>query len=136
MDTFPIVHKFPMHWGEMDALGHANHTRFLVWMETARIKLFEATGLMGTNGIGPILAKVDLDYRKPVHFPATLICGVKVSKIGGKSFTLEYAIAHQSTPSDWLAHGSTVIVLYDYKTAQSVTIPTKIREALEKHIGA
>ena len=82
-----------MHWGEMDALGHANHTRFLVWMESARIELFQSIGLLDHKTIGPILADVQVSYRKPIHYPANL-CGVRVTRIAG-GFTLHYAIGRQ-----------------------------------------
>ena len=52
---------FSTHWGEMDALGHINHTRYLVWMETARIELFRAVGLLEHPDIGPILANINVD---------------------------------------------------------------------------
>lgn len=137
MPYFPVVCRFPMHWGEMDALGHANHTRFLVWMESARIELFQSIGLLDHKTIGPILADVQVSYRKPIHYPANLWCGVRVTRIGTKSFTLHYAIGQQvsekiqTNEHSWLAEGTTVIVTYDYAKSSSVRIPDEVRIAME-----
>ena len=126
-----------MHWGEMDALGHANHTRYLVWMESARIELFKQIGLLNNPEVGPILADVQVSYRQPVHYPAELWCGARVTRIGTKSFSIHYAIGRQSSENeasaeqDWLAEGTTVIVTYNYTKACSVRIPDNIRAALE-----
>ena len=137
MSFFPVICRFPMHWGEMDALGHANHTRFLVWMESARIELFQKIGLLNRSDLGPILADVQVSYRQPVHYPAQLWCGVRVTRVGTKSFTLHYAVGLQEGGDDpsaaqhWLAEGTTVIVTYDYANSCSIQIPTDIREAIE-----
>ena len=138
MSFFPVVCRFPMHWGEMDALGHANHTRYLVWMESARIELFRKIGMLSHPDLGPILADVQVSYRQPVHYPAQLWCGVRVIRLGTKSFTLHYAVGLQGSPDNisdktqWLAEGTTVIVAYDYKQACSIQLPDDMRVAIER----
>ena len=131
MPTFPNLINFPVHWSEMDALGHVNHTRYLVWMETARIALFHDIGLMDVPNIGPILANVNADYHQPVHHPAELWCGVRVTRIGTKSFTLHYAVGNQGEPDKWVAEATSVIVVYDYKSNRSCKIPENVRTLLE-----
>ena len=34
---FPVEVRFPLQWGEMDALGHANNACYFRWFEAARI---------------------------------------------------------------------------------------------------
>ena len=133
MKEYPVKVEFPVHWGEMDALGHVNHTRFLVWMETARIVLFEQIGLMaqGQPEVGPILANINVDYLAPVHHPATLVCGTRVTGLGNTSFTLEYGVSHVDTPDILVARASSVIVLVNYVEGRKVALSQHLRDALE-----
>lgn len=119
----------------MDALGHVNHTRYLVWMETARIELFRAVGLLDIPNVGPILANINANYLLPVHHPADLWCDVWVGRIGGKSFTLHYAMGHKEEDNP-VVEGTTVIVVYDYKRNSSVAIPENVRAALTNYVRA
>ncbi len=138
MRDFPVAVEFPMHWGEMDALGHANHTRFLVWMETARIALFREVGLIskGQPTVGPILANINVDYLAPVHHPADLVCGVRVSRLGRTSFVLEYGVAHVGAPDELVARASSVIVLVNYEKGIKVEISPALRESLESLLSS
>ena len=124
---------FSTHWGDMDALGHVNHTRYLVWMETARIELFRAVGLLDIPNVGPILANMNANYFLPVHHPSDLWCDVYVSRIGGKSFTLYYTIGRQGEDRA-VVEGTTVIVVYDYQNNHSVAIPKHVRDALNQYV--
>lgn len=133
MKDYPITVRFPVHWGEMDALGHVNHTRYPVWMETARLMLFERIGLLaeGKSSLGPILVNMNINYRAPVHFPAELICGTRISRIGNTSFTMEYVVAHAESVDQIVADGTTVIVLYNYADERTVPVPVELKAAME-----
>ena len=133
MDDFPISVEFPIHWGEMDALGHVNHARILTWMETARIALFDEIGLQsrGDLTIGPILANINVNYYAPIHYPGRMNAGVRVTKVGRTSFTLDYAITNADAPERVLAGGTTVIVLYDYDAQSKTEIPQSMRAAID-----
>lgn len=134
MDGYPVTIRFPMHWGEMDALGHANNARFFTWFESARIALFErlAMGAGRPVGIGPVLKSTRCEYLAPVVYPAEIVIGVRVSRIGRTSLTTEYAAARAETPDAPAALGEGVVVLVDYGTMKPVPIPDDVREALEK----
>ena len=133
MQEYPVTIEFPVHWGEMDALGHVNHTRFLVWMESARIALFEQIGLMaqGQPEVGPILANINVDYLAPVHHPATIVCGTRVTGLGNTSFTLEYGVSLNDRPDILVARASSVIVLVNYVEGRKVELSPDLRDALE-----
>ena len=129
MTDFFTTIRFPTHWGDMDALGHVNHTRYLVWMETARIKLFHDVGLMDIPNIGPILANINADYHRPIHHISDVWCGVRITRVGTKSFTLHYAIGLDGDET-YVAEATTVIVVYDYHSNCSTPIPDKVRALL------
>jgi acyl-CoA thioester hydrolase len=78
MDTvvaFPVSLTIPVAWGDMDAFGHVNNTVYLRWLESARIDYFKKVGLldrMARDRVGPILARTEIDYRRPVTWPDTV----------------------------------------------------------------
>ena len=132
MHDFPIAVEFPVHWAELDALGHVNHARIITWMETARINLFDRIGLesVGEISLGPILANINVNYYAPIHYPAVVVSKARITKIGRTSFTMEYAVVNRDDPNTALAVGTTVIVLYDYKAQTKTEIPQALRDAI------
>ena len=137
MNGFPVVVHFPVHWGELDALGHVNNARFFTWFESARMALFERVGLAstGTPEIGPILAHTSCDFLAPVRHPAELLAGTRIVGLGNTSFTMEYQLALASRPEVTVARGRGVIVLIDYRDGSKVPIPAALREQLEAFCG-
>ena len=132
MEGFPVTVRFPMHWGEMDALGHANNTRYFVWFESARIEMFHRIGVTADrpSGQGPILATTSCDFLRPLRWPAELVVGARIPRVGRTSFTMEYAVALADTPDEPVARGSGVIVLIDYDTGAKVEIDDALRQRI------
>lgn len=133
MGDYPVTVRFPLHWGELDALGHANNARYFVWFESARIALFQKIGLQtaAPAGLGPILATTRCDFLRPVTFPAELIVGTRITRLGTTSFEMEYAVSCADTPEEHLARGSSVVVLVDYEKMQKAPLPAELRKAIE-----
>ncbi len=129
---FPVVIRFPLHWGEMDAFGHVNNTRYFAWFESARIRTFEKIGVVTDKPlrVGPILATTQCDFLQPIAYPASIRVGCRVSKIGNTSMSMEYEVRTEGAdrPS---ATGSSVIVLMDYETGAKVPIPAEIRDKIQ-----
>ncbi len=126
--TFPVRIEFPLHWGEMDALGHVNNTRYFAWFESARIRTFERIGVLADkpSSIGPILATTRCDFREAIRYPATVSVGCRVSEIGRTSMHMDYEVRVAGSERVF-ATGSSVIVLIDYATGEKVPVPPEIR---------
>lgn len=133
MQDFPVVVRFPVHWGELDALGHVNNGRYFTWFETARMELFRRVGLefSGTPAVGPILAHTSCDFLAPVRHPAEILAGAGIGKLGNTSFTMRFGVALADAPERLVARGEGVIVLIDYGTGAKVSIPGDLRARLE-----
>jgi|HubBroStandDraft_1064217.scaffolds.fasta_scaffold36098_2 acyl-CoA thioester hydrolase len=130
---FPVVVTFPVHWGEMDALGHVNNARFFAWFESARIALFQRIGVLADRprDIGPILATTSCDFIRPVRYPCTVSVGARVANVGRTSLTMEYAVWSDGRPDDLCAKGASVAVLVDYATMQKVPVPAEVRARID-----
>ncbi|MEM7483181.1 MAG: thioesterase family protein [Acidobacteriota bacterium] len=132
MGTFPVEVSFPVHWAELDALGHVNNARYFTWFETARMELFQRVGLATTGlpKIGPILAQTECRFKAPVQYPATVQVGTRVARLGNTSFVMDYRAALEAKPEEAVAEGSGVVVMFDYQGGAKVPIPTDLRARL------
>jgi acyl-CoA thioester hydrolase len=133
LEGFPVVVVQPVQWGEQDAFGHVNHVVYFRWYESSRIAYSQRIGLMDlhkTQRIGPILASVSNDYRRQLTYPDTVHIGVRVSRIGRASITMEHKIFSRSQLA-LAAEGASTLVVFDYKTNKSHPVPDAVRRAVE-----
>jgi acyl-CoA thioester hydrolase len=132
LDDYPVTVAISVQWGDMDALGHVNNARYFTWFESARMALFERVGLtsVGTPTVGPILAHTRCDFLAPVTYPAELVAGSRIDRLGTTSFTMGSGIARAATPGELVARGEGVVVLIDYTSGAKVPIPDDLRSRL------
>ncbi len=70
LGRWPVTIELPVQWGDMDSFGHVNNVKYLRWFESARIAYFERAGVMvEMPGVGPILARQEIDYRSGKKVP-------------------------------------------------------------------
>ncbi len=142
--AFPHRYVVDVRFGDTDAMGHANNSRFLTYCESARIAYWEAaTGepmALVTHGAEEslILADIRVSFRSPVYFGEVLTIESRVGRVGRTSFTLE----HRLTAGDsavgkarLVATAEGVQVLYDYATASPRPIPDDVIGSLEAYEG-
>ncbi len=128
----PVSVGIPVAWGEMDAFQHVNNVMFARWVETARIEYLSRIGLMDRmrdEGVGPILARLSIDYRRPVTFPDTVRVGVGTTAIGNSSFTMSFRIWSEAQQAE-VASGEQIIVLFDYRAGRTRPIDDRLRAVI------
>jgi acyl-CoA thioester hydrolase len=132
MVPFPVTVSYAIHWAEMDAMGHVNHARYFTWMESARIALFGRIGIVADRrgDVGPILAMASCDFIRPVVYPASIVAGARILKVGRTSITMEYAVWLADEPERPCARGASVAVLVDYRTMEKVEVPADVRRKI------
>ncbi len=118
-----------VRWGDMDAFGHVNNAKYFTYCESARIHYFAALGLdvlRGHESHGPAVVSANCNFRRQVHYPATLDVGVRVTKIGRTSFVLDYAILDHDS-DEVVADASSVAVWVDYAAGRSIPVPETLK---------
>src|SRR4051794_35846448 len=131
MDGFPYTHTERVRFGDTDLRGHANNAVFSTFLEQARLAWFQATG----DGDPPptayridmILARTEIDFRSELHFGDVVEIGVRVGRIGNKSFDLEYELRADGR---LVAEAKSVLVGFDFELRQSAAIPEHWRKRL------
>jgi len=124
-------HELDVRFRDCDPLGHVNNAVYLSYLEAARFSWWRHTfGPAGFNTHGFIVARVEIDYRKPVLPGERLVVRLRVEAMGTSSFTLAYEIANART-LEVIAEARSIQVAYDYTQGRSVPISTDVRAKLE-----
>lgn len=137
LEGFPIVVDFPVAWGDMDAFGHVNNTRYFRWFEDGRLAYFaalEIEELMRTTGIGPILASTECRFRIPLTYPDSVRIGATVREVQDDSFTMRYAVV-STTHHRVAADGEARVVAFDYAAGRKATWPDELRRRIGRIQG-
>jgi len=142
--AFPKRFVVDVRFGDTDAMGHANNSRFLTYVESARIAYWEAaTGepfALATHGAHEslILAEVRVAFRSPAVFGEVLTVESRAGRVGRSSFTLQHRItasASERGPARLVALADDVLVMYDYVNARPRQIPEETIVRLEAYEG-
>jgi acyl-CoA thioester hydrolase len=133
VEGYPFVYRETVRFRDLDGLAHVNHAVFLTYMESARFAYLRALGAGDTPYDTLILARVEADFRSPISFGEEVEIGVRTSRIGTKSFELEYEVRADGRLA---AEGKSVLVGYDYERGESVEIPAEWRESLAAEVVA
>jgi acyl-CoA thioester hydrolase len=133
LSDYRTITTLPVQWGDQDAFGHVNNVIYFRWFESARIDLlnvFESSVTMSGSGLGPILASIKCDYRRQLHFPDTVSIGSRITRVGRSSADIGHAIVSHRQ-GQFVAEGSSVIVIYDYSAKRVTRIPDDLRVLFE-----
>jgi acyl-CoA thioester hydrolase len=137
MNDFRFTHPIEVRYGDLDPQGHVNNASYLTYLEQARIAYVRQFGLWHTGSfldLGIILADAHLTFRSAIQFGQSVLVGVRVTRLGNKSLTMEYRLEDGLTGQE-LASGSTVLVTYDYHSGRTVPLPPEWRETISKFEG-
>jgi acyl-CoA thioester hydrolase len=131
---FPTLHRYPVHWGDMDSANHVNNLVYMKWAETARVLYFERIGVntaFAPGGTGAILAWQDCKYTYPMTYPDTALVGVRTLEVREDRFVLQTGIF--SARHDRLAAIThQTIVPYDYGKLRKAALPPEWIAAIER----
>ncbi len=115
-------------------MGHVNNATYLQYMETARVELARKLGQVREGFRASfIVGSVRCEFKKPIRDERRITVSVWVSRIGARSWDLDYSI-HGPRRAEY-AVGRTTQVAYDYKTRATVRISGKLKKELAKYIG-
>jgi acyl-CoA thioester hydrolase len=123
---------------DVDVFGHVNNAHYLTYFEQARVKYFDdiVDWKYDLNKQGIILARAEINYVMPALFKDEAVIMTRCSRIGTKSFDLEYRMVKVNNGKVvLLADGKTVMVAFDYTAQHSIVIPQHWKDALKKFEG-
>jgi acyl-CoA thioester hydrolase len=134
LGQYPVSISFPVRWGEMDAFQHVNNVAYVRWAESGRVAYFERLRIMETQreaGVGPILAKLSIDYRRPVTYPDVVRVETTVKRIGNTSFVMANRIRTEGQGVE-VATTEEIIVLFDYRAGKPTALTERLRATIHE----
>jgi acyl-CoA thioester hydrolase len=124
-------HEVEVRFRDCDPLGHVNNAVYLTYLEAARFAWWRSVfGASGLKDHGFIVARVEIDYRKPALPGDRLTVRLRVEAMGRSSFTVAYELLSTRT-RELVAEARSVQVAYDYAEACSVPMSDELRAKLE-----
>jgi acyl-CoA thioester hydrolase len=129
---FPSKLKIRLDWSEMDMFGHINNVMFFKFMQASRVNYWEMSKFHEdylTKKIGPLLVSSACQFRKPLFYPGNIVVEARVEFIKNSSMGIQHRILNEK--NEVAAEAQDVIVLFDFKKNEKVSIPESIRQSIE-----
>ncbi|MCF8246673.1 MAG: acyl-CoA thioesterase [Saprospiraceae bacterium] len=127
--TLPIQ----VRWSDLDPLGHVNNAVFVTYFEIVRGH-FMINACPGWDWKKDmfLIANVTANLHKELLLTAVEpAVNIRTSKIGNKSFVLEYAVTSKNGDKTIVhATGTTTQIMFDMKTRTTIEIPDWVRRSL------
>lgn len=131
----PFQHSISVRFRDLDALQHVNNAVTVTYLETARFAWWQ--GYLQTRSFeseGFLIARIEVDYKKPILLTHDVRVEIQVTHVGTKSFHLAYRIFDALT-GDILATALTVQVMLDFTSLTSKPISASAVDWLRQQIG-
>lgn len=127
-----VLATIPIHvrWRDLDAFNHVNNSSYLTYLEESRLQwLRNVPGEWFNEHAMPVMAAVELHYRKPIEWPAEIDVLLSCERLGNSSMTIGNRIVDRDDATCVYADGNVVMVWVDPATGASVALPEAIRNA-------
>ena len=138
--SFAFTTDVDVRYTDVDSYGHVNNVTYGTYFEEARIDYLTAvvgredseTVTASGEGTGIVIANLQIDFEHPVDFTEAVTVGVRVPRLGEKSFVFEYELRDDETVA---ATGETTVVTYDRAATESRPIPDHWRDSITAFEG-
>ena len=115
-------------FSEVDVLGHVTNSAVPVWFEHGRLPIFRLFSKeLNMRDLALILRRYEIDFIRQIAASVDVVIETKVSKVGNTSLTIEQ-VATQNDAE--VAHGTCIMVHFDYATDSTARIPDHLRAEL------
>ena len=134
-DQFKYWKTIEVRWGDMDSQGHVNNAVYFTYLESARVELVRRLGCKGKQGgaaEGLTLVSTSCDFKRQVVYPAVIDVGLRVERVGRRSFEMSFGIFIQGT-DELVASARSVNAWVEYAAERAVEIPDWFRVALAEY---
>ncbi len=137
MADFKFYYPIQVRYGDLDPQWHVNNTRFLAYIEQARLAYMMSLGLFdgkSFHDMGTITADVHIAYLGQIRLGQDIQVGVRVARLGNKSIRYEAQIEDRQS-EQVLARCEIVSVGFDYHRQVSLPIPEQWRRVISDFEG-
>ncbi|HEX7817022.1 thioesterase family protein [Dyella sp.] len=120
--------RISVRWRDLDAFNHVNNSNYLTYLEEARLQwLQQLPGQWMSDEGAPVMAASELNYRRPIAWPAQLSVQLFCEKLGNTSMVVGHRIVDADDAERVYCDGRVVMVWMNPKTGKSTPLPTVVR---------
>jgi acyl-CoA thioester hydrolase len=128
-EQFPGQATDTIRFGDLDPQGHVNNTVFSTYFETGRVMFLREPGnMLSPPGTTSVLARLDINFLKELHWPGTVEIGVATAEIGRSSYSFVQALFRDGV---CVATARATMVLIDAQTRRARPLPQEMIARLE-----
>jgi acyl-CoA thioester hydrolase len=118
-------HRERVRWQDADLQGVLNNAVYLTLFEQSRLGYFGSLELMRGDAFPFLLGETSVRFERPIRAGATVVVATRVTRLGGKSFDMDYVV--RDTRDDGVsARGAATLVWVD-EALRSCEIPSEAR---------
>ncbi|HEX2863094.1 MAG TPA: thioesterase family protein [Deinococcales bacterium] len=128
----PCRLAFTPRFRDLDALGHVNNAVFLTYFEEGRLHYLRSLGVLDPAKPSILIARVEVDYLRPVLLGEALTLEVHALTFGRTSFRLGYDLAADGQPC---ARSTSVQVWVGESGTTPEPLPERVRAAIAAFEG-
>ena len=130
--VYPYFLTVTTRWMDNDMYSHVNNVVYYSYFDTVVNEYMLREQALSLEA-GPVCLVVETGcrYFRPVSFPDTVHCGLRVGHLGASSVRFEIGIFRNDEP-ETAARGHFVHVCCDRATHRPIEMPDAMRRALEK----
>lgn len=138
LENFHFSLPIQIRWSDLDPLGHVNNAVYVTYFEIVRghFMLHACPGWDWQRDMF-LIGNVTVNFLKELKLtPDVTAVHIRTSKIGNKSFVLDYVITSKKGDEVVVhATGHTTQIMFDMKTRSTIEIPDWVRSALAAFDG-
>lgn len=121
-----------VRWRDLDAFNHVNNSNYLTYLEESRLQwLRRVPGPWFGEHMMPVMAAVQLNYRRPIEWPARIAVELTCERLGTSSMTIAHRMLDADDATRLYCDGNVVMVWMDPTSGKPVPLPPAIRDAVE-----
>ena len=132
----PPIEAFPsrvpdiIRYGDIDRQDHVNNAVYSTFFETGRVAIIHhPTQGLQAEGATSVLARVEIDYLRELHWPGTVEIGTGVGGYGKSSYEFVQAVYCEGQCA---AFSRSTLVLIDRATRKARPLPAELVARLER----
>ena len=118
---------------DLHAFNHVNNSKYLSYLEEARLHwMIGVPGKGLDDHVAPVVAAAQLNYRRPIGWPAQVVIELFVERLGNTSLTIGHRIVDATDAGVLYCDGHVVMVWIDRDSGVAAALPDPVREACSR----
>lgn len=125
-----IRSSMPVRWRDLDAFNHVNNSKYLSYLEEARLQwMLNLPGQGMDEHVAPVVAAAHLNYRRPIEWPNDVAIELFVERLGNTSVSVGHRIVAAGDADVLYCDGHVVLVWIDRDSGLAAPLPVPVRDA-------